>query len=553
MNFNSGYEKSADIVFKNGVIFNPYTCEWLREDFAVRDGVILGTGPGYHGKKEIDLKSSYVTPGFIDAHVHIESSLLTPYEYARLVMQHGTTTVIADPHEISNVCGTAGIDYMLNAHGKQPLDILIMLPSCVPATPLDECAMTLTAESLRPFICRDGVIGLGEMMNVPGVLSHDPEVMEKLSLIPIRDGHAPSLTGHALDNYIFSGMQSDHESVILDEGREKLQKGMFLFIREGSTERNLKTLIPLVNACTAARCCFCTDDRHADMLFTDGHIDDCIRKSIDAGCEPEIALRMATLSPADRFGLFDRGAISPGRIADFCILKDPGRCIVERTYKKGNLVAADQVKPVQSELGGECPFNAKIPSLEDIRIAGSGKARVIRIQEGQIGTRTEYIQLSADDIPDIKRDILKTVVVSRYHPGKPGVGLVSGFGLKQGAIAASVSHDSHNIIAVGTSDDDILKVISKVIRHKGAMAARNDTGEASLPLSVAGLMSELPYEKVHDELFKLHKVTQSSGAVREPFMYLSFLALTVIPEIRITTKGMFDVNTFSHVSIFCEE
>ena len=549
----SGYEKSADIVFRNGVVFNPFTCEWLNEDFAVRDGIIIGTGRTYHGKKEVNLKSSYVVPGFIDAHVHIESSLLTPYEYARLVMQHGTTTVIADPHEIANVCGTIGIEYMLDAHEKQPLDIFIMLPSCVPATPLDDCAMTLTADSLRPFIDNDAVIGLGEMMNVPGVLSHDTEVMEKLSLTPIRDGHAPFLTGPMLDEYICSGMQSDHESVILDEGREKLQKGMFLFIREGSTERNLRTLLPLVNTCTSARCCFCTDDRHADMLFTDGHIDDCIRKAIDEGCEPELAIRMATLSPAERFGLFDRGAISPGRIADFCIINDTRRCNVERTYKRGDLISSEQFIPVQAQPAHNYPFNAKIPSLEDIRIEGSGTARVIRIQEGQIGTKTEYLQLSDNDIPDIKRDILKTVVVSRYHPVKPGVGLVNGFRLTKGAIASSVSHDSHNIIAIGTSDEEILKAISTVIKHRGAMVARDGTSESSLPLSVAGLMSELPYEKVHNELLKLHAITQSCGSVQDPFMYLSFLALTVIPEIRVTTKGIFDVNTFTHLPVFFEQ
>jgi adenine deaminase len=547
----SSYEESADIVFQNGIVFNPFTCEWLREDFAVRDGIIIGTGAGYQGRKEVDLRSSYVVPGFIDAHVHIESSLLSPYEYARLVMQNGTTTVIADPHEIANVCGTAGIDYMIQAHRSLPLDILIMLPSCVPATPLDECAADLTADVLSPYIGQDGVLGLGEMMNVPGVLAHDTVVWEKIALTPIRDGHAPYLTGSMLDEYIASGLQSDHETCVLEEGREKLQKGMYLYMREGSTERNLKTLIPLATPCTSSGCCFCTDDRHADMLVTSGHIDDCIRKAIEYGCEPEIAYKMASFSAAERFRLDDRGALSPGRIADFCIISDLNSCTVKATFKKGTKISPDQWKPVRTDIA-QCPFHARIPSVQEIQIKGTGTARVIRIQEGQIGTTAEYIQVSGEDIPDIKRDILKAVVVSRYHPEDIGVGLVRGFGLTKGAIASSISHDSHNIIAIGTSDDEILKALSTVIQHKGAMVARGGTRECCLPLPIAGLMSELPYENVHTQLTNLHSITDACGAITDPFMYLSFLALTVIPEIRVTTKGVFDVNRFSHVPIFTD-
>lgn len=547
------WEESADIIFKNGIIFNPYTCEWVNEDFAVRDGIIIGTGPGYSGKEEIDLKSAYVSPGFIDAHVHIESSLLTPYEYARLVMEHGTTTVIADPHEIGNVCGTAGIEYMLQAHRQQPLDILIMLPSCVPATPFDECSTALTADLLRPFIGQEGVLGLGEMMNVPGVLSHDPLVMDKIALTPIRDGHAPYLTGPMLDQYIATGLQSDHETCVINEGVEKIQKGIFLFIREGSTERNLHTLIPLVNACSSSRCSFCTDDRHADMLVTSGHIDDCIRKAIGEGCEPELAYRMATLSPAERFRLYDRGAISPGRIADFCVIDDIKKCTIQTTYKNGKLVLPEHFRIEKTHSLKNCPFHAKTPSPEDIRITGSGTARVVRIQEGQIGTKAEYIQLSSEDIPDLKRDILKIVVVSRYYPDNIGVGLVQGLGLTRGAMASSVSHDSHNIIAVGTSDSEIISAIASVVKNKGAIVARDGNEEVCLPLSLAGLMSELPYENVHNSLERIHDLTTACGAIRDPFMYLSFLALSVIPELRVTTRGVFDVNLFSNVPIFIDE
>jgi adenine deaminase len=553
----NNWEDSADIIFKNGIVFNPLTCEWLHEDFAVRDGIVIGTGPGYSGKQEIDLKSSHVVPGFIDAHVHIESSLLTPNEYARLVMQHGTTTVIADPHEIANVCGTAGIEYMLQANQDIPLDVLIMLPSCVPATPIDECAMTLSADNLRPFIGREGVIGLGEMMNVPGVINRDSVVMEKLTLTSIRDGHTPFLTGPMLDQYIASGLQSDHETTILIEGKEKLQKGMYLFIREGSTERNLNHLIPLVTTCTSSRCCFCTDDRHADMLVTSGHIDDCIRKAITQGCEPELAFRMATLSPAERFQLFDRGAISPGRIADFCVLENVRDCRVCATYKKGTLITPDTLKTLPSQplspLSQQWPFKTRTPTPDEIRIRGEGTARVIRIQEGQIGTKAEYLSVSDKNIPDLSRDILKIVVASRYYPDNIGVGLVQGLGLKRGALASSVSHDSHNVIAAGTSDTEIIAAIGTVVKHKGAMVARDGSAEVSLPLSLAGLMSELPYEEVNEALAGLHEITDACGAIKDPFMYLSFLALSVIPEIRVTTKGVFDVNRFCNASIFMKE
>jgi len=395
-------EEKADYVFKNGVVFNPFTCEWIREDFAVRNGIIIGNGPGYKGRTEIDLRTSYVVPGFIDAHVHIESSLLSPYEYARLIMQHGTTTVIADPHEIANVWGTRGIEYMLKAHQEQPLDILIMLPSCVPATSFDECAMPLTADCLRPLLEKEGVIGIGEMMNVPGVLSREPEVIEKLGLSGMRDGHAPFNTGQVLDAYIASGQQSDHETCVLDEGKEKLQKGMYLFIREGSTERNLQTLISLVNSCTSSRCCFCTDDRHVDMLVNDGHIDDCIRKAIQWGCEPELAYKMASLSPAERFRLYDRGAISPGRIADFCILSDIKGCTVTATYKRGVKISPEKGFVHHRGDATFGTFCAQIPSPNAIQIKGSGTAHVIKIQEKQIATTSELVQLSDHDIPDIK-------------------------------------------------------------------------------------------------------------------------------------------------------
>ena len=286
--------------------------------------------------------------------------------------------------------------------------------------------------------------------------------------------------------------------------------------------------------------------------MTSGHIDDCIRKAIAEGCEPEHAYRMATLSPAERFQLSDRGAISPGRLADFCLISSVRDCQVTATYKRGVLISADEWKPVTSSFSEKCPFFTKVPTEAEIQISGSGIARVIKILEGQIGTKAECITLNSEDIPDIKQDILKIVVASRYYPDNIGTGLVQGFKLKQGALASSVSHDSYNVIAIGTSDKDIISSIASVVRHKGAMVATDGDKEVCLPLSLAGLMSELPYEQVQESLIQLQEMTSSCGAINDPFMYLSFLALSVIPEIRVTTKGIFDVNRFSHVPLFIE-
>ena len=328
----------ADTIFRNARIFNPFIGKWEQGTLAVKDGLVLGIG-NYSGKKEYDLGGSYIIPGLIDAHVHIESSLLTPREYARLVVRHGTTTVIADPHEIANVAGAQGIDFMLDQREGADIDILYLLPSCVPATPDDMGGATLTARDLGPYADRRGILGLGEMMNVPGVLTADPSVLEKLQLCSVRDGHAPLLTGNDLNAYILAGLQSDHECTRLDEAEEKLRRGMYIFIREGSTERNISDLIDLVTPETVSRCCFASDDCHADTLFERGHIDHCIRRAVECGLKPELALRMATLSAAERFGLSDRGALTPGRRADFCVVDDPQSFRVKKVFVQGKEIA----------------------------------------------------------------------------------------------------------------------------------------------------------------------------------------------------------------------
>ena len=536
----------ADSVCKNARIFNPFTCSWETGTLAIKDGIVLGIGD-YSGKTAYDFTGMFIVPGLIDAHVHIESSLLTPREYARLVALRGTTTVIADPHEIANVAGTAGLEFMLAEREGAAADIRYLLPSCVPATPTEAGGAILDAADLRPFIGRDGVLGLAEMMNVPGVLAGDPGIKEKLALSAIRDGHAPLLAGKDLNAYVLAGLQSDHECTALAEAEEKLERGMYIFIREGSTERNIAALVPLVSPATVSRCCFATDDCHTDLLVESGHIDRCIRKAIGCGLSPELAIRMATLSPAERFGLSDRGALVPGRRADFCVIGDPHLFTVKKVFRAGREVTAS--KPAASEVPPES-FHCTTPPAQSIRITGSGTARVIGLVPHQIITEPLEFAIDAQAIPDLNRDILKAVVVNRYRPGPCGVGLVHGFGFSGGAIASSISHDTHNIIAVGTSDPEMLWAIDEVIKARGAMVAVRGNTRTILPLDCAGLMSTLPYPQVAARLADLGRTTGLMGGIPDPFMYLSFLALTVIPSLRITDRGLFDGVAFRDVPLF---
>jgi adenine deaminase len=508
---------------------------------------VVGTGD-YRGREVHDLRGARVVPGLIDAHVHPESSLLVPPEFARAVLGHGTTTVIADPHEIANVAGGRGIEYLLGEAARTPLDILLMLPSCVPSTPDDPGGATLTAADLRAFLGREGVLGLGEMMNVPGVLSGDGEVREKLALFRIRDGHAPGLTGKSLDAYILSGLQSDHECTTLAEAREKLGKGMFIMVREGSTERNLADLLPLITPCTVGRCSFATDDRHADLLAGAGHVDDCIRHAVDLGLDPALALRMATLSPCERFDLPDRGAIAPGRIADFCVLGEGREFRVRETWKRGVPAGGLSFRGRPAVL--RTPFRVTLPDAASLRIEGSGEARVIGLIPGQIATRDLRFDVQGGEIPDTGRDILKIAACDRYGRGGVGVGLVHGFGLVSGALASSVSHDAHNILAVGASDGEILRAIREVAGRDGGMAAISGKRVTMLPLECAGLMSADPFGEVARRLGELEAEVASMGGIPGSFMHLSFLALPVVPELRITPRGLFDARAFRRVDLF---
>ena len=559
-------DEPCDIVFKNANVFNPFSCTWELCDFGVKDGIVIGKGD-YEGKEETDLGGAKVIPGLIEAHVHIESSLLTPGEYGRLMLRCGVTTVIADPHEIANVCGKKGIEYMISEAEKTAADIFYMLPSCVPATPLDRAGAVLSAADLKEIYdrynvadsagnsdCRGGIIGLGEMMNYPGVIGGDEEVFRKLGICEIRDGHSPQLSGKSLNAYMMQGIGSDHECTSYEEGYEKLTGGMHILIRD-STAEDGSGLISLVNPCTASRCMFATDDRHVDFLCSNGSIDDCIRNAIARGLAPDLAYRIATLSAAEYFGLNDRGAIAPGRLADFCVIDEscPEKFRVVTTYKRGEDVgksAATFVRPAVLD----SVFDMPEISAADIALPKRcGVAHVIGIVKGQIITENLRMNIDTANIPDMDENIIKCVVCGRYGTGKIGVGLVKGLGLAKGAIAVSVSHDSHNVIAAGCSDDEIVRALNLVRENRGGMCCVCGDDESILPLSCGALMSYDSYERVNELLCDLNESLIEicvPDITDSPFIHLSFLALTVIPALKITERGLFDGNAFTDIDLF---
>ncbi len=542
-------KKPSDICLQNALLFHAYTCEFEKTSLSITNGYITGIGDGI-AKEYIDLKGKAVVPGFIDSHVHIESSILSPIEYGAHILSHGTTTVVADPHEIANACGKEGLYFMFDGADKAPIDICYTLPSCVPATPSDECAEILDYSMLSEFVSDPHIIGFGEMMNIPGVINANPNVISKLSLFSIRDGHAPLLRGKDLQAYVAAGLSSDHETISDLEAVEKLKNGMYLFIREGNVERNLSDLIKIVTPKVVSRCAFCTDDRSIDMLIEKGSIDDCIRKAIAAGCEPELVYRMASLSPAERYDLTDRGALVPGRIADFCILDDIERCDIREVYKNGSLYSpVDQAEVLQIP---DYPFRKHVPTADEIKIPGSGRARVIGLNEHQIVTNSLEYEVSGDEIGDQMRDLLKIVVASRYTDKKVGIGIIHGLSMKKGAIAESIGHDSHHIMAAGTDDESILAAMQNVISSRGGFSCVCDDKMMTLPLPVAGLMSDKPASVVYEEMKTLLSLVSTTDAIENAFTYLSFAALTVIPEIRITPDGIFDAINFAYVPLFID-
>jgi Adenine deaminase (EC 3.5.4.2) len=567
-------EAPADLLLKNARIINTFVGEIGQGDVAIYDDRIAGIGDYKKAEEIIDLQGSYLSPGLINGHTHIESSMLHPAQYACAVVPSGTLTVITDLHEIANVCGLEGIKFVMDWAQKLPLDMLFMVPSCVPATPLETSGARIDAEEVKKLLAYPDVIGLGEMMNFPGVVNGVEEVLSKIAAARGRviDGHAPGLSGRELNAYISAGIFSEHESTTLEEGREKLQRGMHLMIREGSSEKNLDALLPLVNDNTYNRCFFVVDDRSCSDLLREGDIDAVVRKAISRGLEPVRAIQMATINAAEYFRLYDRGAIGSGYLANLITITDLGKLEIDQVFYKGKLVAR-QGKPLFSpphippELTNTVRIKPLTPESLEIPLPRSLSLRakpgnlaeedypVIEIVPGQIVTkkRMERVKVTDGIIKlDLERDILKLAVVERHKAsGNIGLGLVKGFGLKQGALASSIAHDSHNIVAVGANDADILRAVKGIESLQGGLVVCAE-GKilASLPLPVAGLLSLEPVEAVVAQFEEIERVAAYLGDLPPtPFSILSFLALPVIPELRLTDMGLVDVVEFKLIML----
>jgi len=558
-------KEPADLLLSNARIINVFSGEIVSGNIAVAHGYIVGFGE-YSAKNVVDLDRRFVAPGFIDAHVHIESAMTCVTEFARAVVAVGTTTVVADPHEIANVLGTDGIDYMLQSSKHQPMNIYFTLPSCVPATDMETSGATLSADDLAPFLSHERILALAEMMNFPGVIHENPDVLSKIEKAKAHakpvDGHAPGLKGPDLYAYIASGISSDHECTTAREAREKLMAGMHIMIREGTGAKNLEALLPAVNEHTARRMMWCTDDRHPHDLLAEGHIDSMVRTAIHKGLDPVIAIQMATINPAEYFGINQAGAVAPGRRADLVIFSDIDAPFIEQVYCRGVLVAENGKMLPEIEKPEPIPFppsmNVAFEEIDFSIPAAARRIRVIEIIPDQIITNqliTEASISSGAAVSDTSRDILKIAVIERHTgSGNVGKGFVKGFNLKRGALASSVAHDSHNIIVVGTSDDDMKAAVQRIVKMGGGLAAASDSEiRADLALPIAGLMSQEPLTAVRDQLDHLIHVARGFGTfLNDPFMTLSFLALPVIPEIKITDKGLVDVTQFKVVPLFLD-
>ena len=555
-------EEPADLFLKNAQLVNVLSGEIHPADIAIYDGKVLGFGDYKQARQIVDLAGKYVCPGFMDAHVHLESAMVQPSEFARAVVPHGTTAVFCDPHEIANVSGLAGVRYILDASEGLPLSVYVMAPSCVPATHMETAGAELTAADIQSLWSHERVIGLAEMMNFPGVLFRVPAVLDKIKAAGDRpiDGHAPGLSGLDLNAYIAAGVESDHECTVLAEAREKLRKGMHIFIRDGTTSRNLLPLLPLVTPGSSRLCHFCTDDRHPETLLTEGHIDDVLRKAIAWGLDPVTAIQLATINTAEYFGLRKVGAIAPGYRADLLVLEDLAMVDVAQVYSAGELVASAGDFLPSATVRPHVPIQPSVrvdPSSLDFSLpAGEGHARVIGVPLNQVGTDDLRMEAATRDgyvVSDPERDVLKIAVVERHHAtGNVGLGLVQGVGLKHGAIASSTAHDSHNIVVVGANDDDMRAAVQAIVDMGGGQVVVADGGvHAACPLPIAGLMSDGPLEEVRSQVAALNEAAQSLGCtLPDPLMTMAFLPLAVIPTLRLTDKGLVDVNKFDFVPLF---
>jgi len=554
-------EEVADIVIKNANIINVLSGDIHRGDVAVVNGKIVGIGKDYKGKEEIDINGSYLSPSFIDGHVHLESSMLSPYEFAKAVIPSGTTTVVADPHEISNVLGLQGISFMREATRNLPLDVYMMLPSCVPATDMETSGSKLSASDLSIFIKKQWVLGIGEMMNFPGVLNNDPAVVDKIKL-PVSkrvDGHAPGLSGKNLCAYISTGISSDHECISVEEAREKIRLGLYIMIREGTVAKDLDSLLPVVDSNNSRRCFFVTDDRYPHDLYD--HINSMVRRAVKYGIHPLTAIQMASINTAEYFKIQNLGAIAPGYQADMLVFDNLSDFKPSMVFKKGQLIAKNG-KFLLKENGYTLPetrgsVNVKWIEKDNFKIkAQSDKIKVINATGNKLITlgsieKTKIIDGFAES--DTENDVLKIAIIERHKAsGNIGLGFVKGLGLKSGAIASTVAHDSHNMVVIGTNDDDMYYAAVELVKSQGGkIVVENGKTLEKLPLPVAGLISDLPIEEVIAKLKNLVKSTQQLGCkLDDAFMNMAFLSLPVIPDLKITDKGLIDVNKFEITNLF---
>ena len=546
----------ADLVLKNATFVNVFSNELSTMDIAVAEGLIVGMG-SYQGRSEVDCTGKIVLPGFLDAHIHLESSLVSPTEFVKAVLPHGTTTVVTDPHEIANVMGTDGIEYMLQATENLPVDVRFMLPSCVPATPLDESGAILDYRAIDSFYDHPRVQGLAEMMNFVGAINGDEQTVEKIVAAQAHhkkiDGHAPDLQGNDLNAYIAAGVYSDHECHDVKDAIAKLERGQFIMIREGTAARNLEALMPLLTGKYADRCMFCTDDKHPNDLLEKGHIDYIVKKAISLGADPITAVKVACHNAARYFLLNNRGGISPGYLADFVIIDNFQDFNIEQVYKKGVLMVdhgeiqdfpSPEIEPYLVERAHKTFHVAALTAEDFVEKRPRG---IIGMVDGEITT----VDAGYSDRIDVEYDVLKIAVVERHkNTHHIGIGYIQGYGLKSGAVATSISHDSHNIIVVSTNETDMAAAVNRVVELNGGIVVW-DGGQpvAEVPLAIAGIMSDEPLVTVNEKLETAkdaaHKLGVNPGI--DPFMTLSFMALPVIPSLRITTRGVFDVTTQSYV------
>ncbi len=557
-------DRPVDLLFRKGTVANVFTGELIPETVAIFDGTVVGFGER-QANEIVNLDGAILSPGFIDGHVHLESSLLTPKEFARAVLPQGTTTIVADPHEIANVAGVAGVKFMLEASEEVGLEAFFMAPSCVPATPMETAGARLTADDLKVLAQNPRILGLAEVMNFPGAVYGDPAILDKFEAYRDRiiDGHAPLLSGAQMDAYLCCGIRSDHECTLLEEAREKLAKGMHIMIREGSHSRDLQALAPLVTSQTAHRCMLVSDDCHPETLLEQGHINRILKEAMDLGIDPMTAVKLVTHNPARYFGLRFLGAIAPGYQADIVVLHSLKPLQISRVYKKGKLVAEEgrcllprTPKAVRAKL---ISMNLEEVKKEDLRIQIQGKKlRAIRAAQNTLITYEEIVEATDHKgwaVSDPERDLLKLAVIERHHgSGRKGLGFVNGFGLKEGALGSTVAHDSHNLMVLGTSDSDMVIAANRLRELGGGLVAvSNGRVRAELPLPVAGLMSNGSVEEVVVQNRQVNQAAFSLGCPLEhPFMVLSFLALPVIPKLKLTDYGLVDVESFTQVDLFVE-